>query len=76
MRNAKGGDGERQTKLNTAAKLLHLNWLTFGVVLVERRGDLLPLLELVLHGHHEAVEDGAGKQEATTIEEDKPTEII
>ena len=76
MRNAKGGGGERQTKLNTAVKLLHLTWLTFGVVLVERRGDLLPLLELVLHGHHEAVEDGAGKQEATAIEKDKPTEII
>ena len=46
------------------------------MVLVERRGDLLPLLELVLHGHHEAVQDGAGKQEATAIEKDKPTEII
>ena len=34
--------------------------LTFGVILVERRGDLLPLLELVLDGHHQAVEDGPG----------------
>ena len=50
--------------------------LTFGMVLVQGRGDLLPLLELVLDGHHEAVEDGPGKREATAIEEDKPTEVI
>ena len=37
--------------------------LAFGMVLVQRRGDLLPLLELVLDGHHEAVEHGAAKND-------------
>ena len=47
--------------------------LTFGMVLVQGRGDLLPLLELVLDGHHEAVEDGAGKQATSNEKEQQST---
>ena len=41
------------------------------MILVQRRGDLLPLLELVLNGHHEAVENGPAEGPKETSRETK-----